>query len=147
MGYVPGVSPGYNDRGVRFEKDHLGLSRRLTPDSEPGTLFVAQLEQARNLVDPAMDNLLFVNSFNEWHKDSQIKPAEGVPTNLPLEMTNGTIYEGYGELYVNILRAETCDANCAAGWKTTKQYISNVYVYWSRWRNEEWEPFLESALK
>mgnify|MGYP000724417755 FL=1 len=62
-------------------------------------------------------------------------------------MTNGTIYEGYGEQYLNILRAETCDANCAAGWKTMKQYISNVGAFWSGWRNEAWEPFLESALQ
>ena len=112
VGYVPVVSPGYNDRGVRLDKNHLGLSRQLTNSSDPGTLFVAQLEQARYLVDPTMENLLLVNSFNEWHKDSQIKPAEGKATNLPLQLTNGLQYEGYGELYLNILRAETCDSNC-----------------------------------
>jgi hypothetical protein len=110
VGYVPGVSPGYNDRGIRLQSDNIGLSRRLTPGSEPGTLFIAQLEQARYLVDPAMGNLLLVNSFNEWHEDSQIEPAEGEPTNLPLDITNGIQYEGYGELYLNILRAETWDA-------------------------------------
>ncbi len=147
MGYVPGVSPGYNDRAVRFERNNIGLSRRLTAGSEPGTLFIAQLEQARYLVDPAMGNLLLVNSFNEWHEDTQIEPVVGEPTNLPLNLTNGLQYEGYGELYLNILRAETCDANCAAGWKTMKQYISNVGAFWSGWRNEAWEPFLESALQ
>jgi glycoprotein endo-alpha-1,2-mannosidase len=110
--YIPAVSPGYNDRGVRFEKDHVGLSRRLTKDSEPGTLFVAELQQARYLVDPGMDNLLLINSFNEWHEDSQVEPAVGEPTTLPLEVTNGILYEGYGELYLNILRATTCDSSC-----------------------------------
>ena len=111
-GYVPVVSPGYNDRGVRLIKNNIGLSHRLTNSSAPGTLFVAQLQKARNLVDPAMEGLLIVNSFNEWHEDTQIEPVVGESTNLPLQMTNGIQYDGYGELYLNILRAETCDVNC-----------------------------------
>jgi hypothetical protein len=76
---------------MRFEKDHVGLSRRLTKDSETGTLFVAQLQQARYLVDPGVDNLLLVKSFNEWHEDSQIEPAVGEPTTFPLEFTNDSV--------------------------------------------------------
>ena len=119
--YVPGVSPGYNDRAVRLYKDNIGLSRRLTPDSEPGTLFAAQLQQARYLVDSGIHNLLMVNSFNEWHEDSQIEPAIGEPTNLPVEMTSGNTYEGYGELYLNLLRTATCTENCLPidQWRST----------------------------
>jgi glycoprotein endo-alpha-1,2-mannosidase len=111
--YIPAVSPGYNDRGVRLEADHMGLSRRLTEDSEPGTLFAAQLQQAPYLVDSGAGNLLLVNSFNEWHEDSQIEPCVGEPTTEPFEYTNGIMYEGYGELYLDILRAgTTCGTNC-----------------------------------
>jgi len=111
--YIPAVSPGYNDRGVRLEADHMGLSRRLTKDSEPGTLFAAQIQQARYLVDPGAGNLLLVNSFNEWHEDSQIEPCVGEPTTEPKAFTNGLVYEGYGELYLDILRAgTTCGSNC-----------------------------------
>jgi hypothetical protein len=106
--YVPSVSPGYNDRGVRLRANHTVLSRRLTPDSEPGSLFVAQLHRARYLVDPAMDSLLLVNSFNEWHEDSQIEPAVGEPTDKPFVMTQGLEYYGYGDLYLDILREATC---------------------------------------
>jgi glycoprotein endo-alpha-1,2-mannosidase len=116
--YVPAVSPGYNDRGVRLEKDHIGLSRRLKNDntiSAEGTHFAAQLQQARHLVDPGAGNLLLVNSFNEWNEDSQIEPCIGETTTEPQEYTNGIEYEGYGELYLDILRAATCGFNCQRG--------------------------------
>lgn len=77
VAYIPAVSPGYNDRGVRPEKNNTGLSRRLTENDEPGSLLVAQLQRARYLVDSLADQLLLVNSFNEWHEDTQIGRQRG----------------------------------------------------------------------
>jgi glycoprotein endo-alpha-1,2-mannosidase len=108
-GYIPAVSPGYNDRGVRLKADHAPLSRRLAWDSAPGSLFEAALRSARYLVDDSVDNLLVVNSFNEWHEDTQIEPAVGAPTDEPFNLTTGLEYSGYGELYLDILRTETID--------------------------------------
>mmetsp|Transcript_16310 Transcript_16310/g.37406 ORF Transcript_16310/g.37406 Transcript_16310/m.37406 type:complete len:1039 (-) Transcript_16310:489-3605(-) len=109
--YIPPVSPGYNDRGVRLEKDHPPLSRRLTKSSEEGSLFKYQLEKALPLVDPALDNLILVNSFNEWHEDTQIEPVgdgdSPETATIPEEMTGGLEYVGYGELYLDILRTAT----------------------------------------
>jgi glycoprotein endo-alpha-1,2-mannosidase len=105
--FIPSASPGYNDLGVRPEKRHGPLSRRLTPEDKPGSLFKAALREARNLVDSDVQNLLIVNSFNEWHEDTQIEPAVGELTTLPDDLTYGLEYEGYGELYLNILREET----------------------------------------
>ena len=68
--YIPAVSPGYNDRGVRMERDHPPLSRRITADAEEGSLFHYQLQHAKQLVDPKLDNMILVNSFNEWHEDT-----------------------------------------------------------------------------
>jgi glycoprotein endo-alpha-1,2-mannosidase len=69
IGYIPGTSPGYNDRGVRIHHNNMGLSRRLNQlNDEDGTLFAAQLVRARQLVHPHVDNLLLVNSWNEWHE-------------------------------------------------------------------------------
>lgn len=51
-----------------------------------------------------------VNSFNEWHEDTQIEPAQGTSTSLPETLTHGIEYDGYGELYLNILRQETAPA-------------------------------------
>jgi hypothetical protein len=68
--YIPPVSPGYNDRAVRIESDHPPLSRRLSADAEEGSLFWYQLSKALPLVDPEVDNMILVNSFNEWHEDT-----------------------------------------------------------------------------
>mmetsp|Transcript_7001 Transcript_7001/g.20298 ORF Transcript_7001/g.20298 Transcript_7001/m.20298 type:complete len:1066 (+) Transcript_7001:843-4040(+) len=109
--FIPPVSPGYNDLGVRPEKDHPPLSRRLENEaSEEGSLFRYQLEKALPLVDPIVDNLILVNSFNEWHEDTQIEPViagdNGLATQ-PEALTNGLEYVAYGELYLDILRSMT----------------------------------------
>lgn len=106
--FIPPVSPGYNDRGVRYDKNNPPLSRRLTEESEEGSLFKYQLEKALPLVDPQMDNLILVNSFNEWHEDTQIEPAVAIKENKdattkPENYTLGVEYEAYGELYLEIL--------------------------------------------
>jgi hypothetical protein len=105
--YVPAVSPGYNDRGVRIENDHPPLSRRITSRSKEGSLFQYQLKQARELVDSKVDNMILVNSFNEWHEDTQIEPVIGKPASWPFNITKGVEYVGYGELYLDILGAAT----------------------------------------
>mmetsp|Transcript_3372 Transcript_3372/g.6897 ORF Transcript_3372/g.6897 Transcript_3372/m.6897 type:complete len:759 (+) Transcript_3372:141-2417(+) len=105
--YIPAVSPGYNDRGVRMEANHPPLSRRLTFDAQEGSLFHYQLKQAKELVDPKVDSMILVNSFNEWHEDTQIEPVMGEASSHPYNFTKGLEYEGYGELYLDILGAAT----------------------------------------
>jgi len=110
--YIPPVSPGYNDRGVRLEEDHLAMSRRLMQGSEEGSLFWYQLKQALPLVSPQVDNMVLLNSFNEFHEDTQIEPVvsftrAGVRTNRPAYMTGSYTYAAYGELYLDILGAAT----------------------------------------
>ncbi|KAG7363841.1 glycosyl hydrolase family 99 protein [Nitzschia inconspicua] len=115
VAYIPGVSPGYNDRGVRFANDNPGLSRRLDWNDEEGTLLAAHMVQARQLVHPSVDNLILVNSFNEWHEDTQIEPVaidpttrNVVTTNIPTKLTSGLYYETYGNKYLDIIRRATC---------------------------------------
>ena len=110
--YIPPVSPGYNDRSVRLENDHPPLSRRMTSESEEGSLFWYQLKRALQLVDPLVDNMILVNSFNEWHEDTQIEPAVSIGSAAaaatePELLTGGLEYVGYGELYLDILGAAT----------------------------------------
>jgi glycoprotein endo-alpha-1,2-mannosidase len=105
--FIPSVAPGYNDLGVRPDKRNGPLSRKLTANDPPGSLFKTSLQYARKLVDPSIGNLIMVNSFNEWHEDTQIEPAQGETTNLPEILTQGIEYQGYGEHYLNILREET----------------------------------------
>jgi glycoprotein endo-alpha-1,2-mannosidase len=109
LAYVPAVSPGFNDRGVRLETNHAALSRKLSSNDSEGSLFRASLLQAVELVQESTSNLLLVNSFNEWHEDSQIEPVVGDTTRLPSLYTQGLQYFGYGDLYLNILRDMTAD--------------------------------------
>jgi hypothetical protein len=106
--FIPAVSPGYNDRGVRLESDHPALSRRLTADAAEGSLFHFQLKHAKKLADQSMDKLIMVNSFNEWHEDTQIEPVKiGESAVWPPIMTQDLEYVGYGNLYLDILGAST----------------------------------------
>jgi glycoprotein endo-alpha-1,2-mannosidase len=106
--YAPGVSPGFNDRGVRLGVDHAALARKLSRDAEPGSLFSESLRQALEHVQESTSNtLLLVNSFNEWHEDSQIEPVAGEATSDPVLYTEGIEYVGYGELYLDILGSMT----------------------------------------
>jgi glycoprotein endo-alpha-1,2-mannosidase len=108
--FIPAVTPGYNDRAKPDPSDqHAPLSRRLNASAEEGSLFRALLEEARYLVDEKSSNLLMVNSFNEWHEDTSIEPIVGVSTTLPFSVTQGVVYEGYGDLYLDILRNMTED--------------------------------------
>lgn len=109
VAFVPAVAPGYNDVGVRPEKQNPPLARELSLDATPGSLFRTSLQYSRMLVDADVDNLLMINSFNEWHEDTQIEPAVGETTNLPEDITHGIQYHGYGELYLDILREETLE--------------------------------------
>ncbi len=107
--FIPAATPGFNDKGVR--DGHAAVSRRLTADSEPGTLFRAMLQQAVAQTDSAAGNILMITSWNEWHEDTQIEPVvEAPPTALDDSdgaYSEGLEYEGYGERYLDILREET----------------------------------------
>lgn len=105
--YIPSITPGFNDRGVR-DVNRTPLSRRLTPDSPEGSFFSASLRRALQLLDQNADNLLMVTSFNEWHEDTMIEPVRiGVETTEPGYLTNGLAYVGYGTLYLDLLRSTT----------------------------------------
>ena len=110
--YVPPAVPGFNDRGVRMAADNAVASRQLTADDEEGSLFRAMLRGALTVTDNRTNHLLMINSFNEWHEDSQIEPATGGnDTTFPYNMTLGVVYEAYEELYLDILKNETSSAS------------------------------------
>ena len=107
--FLPAVSPGFNDRGVR--DGHNPCSRKLNNESYAfGTLFSGMLDRVGNSVDTA--DMIIVTSWNEWHEDTQIEPAAPAPaTNLDVSGTQyyagGLYYNGYGMLYLDILRDKT----------------------------------------
>ena len=106
--FVPPAVPGYNDRAIRLAVGLPAVSRRLTAFAEEGSLFRATLRGARALADSKTSYLMMINSFNEWHEDSQIEPVVGgIEASAPLNLTQGLEYKAYGELYLNILKEET----------------------------------------
>jgi hypothetical protein len=70
-------------------------------------------------VDPAADNILMVNSFNEWHEDTQIEPTNiAAPTSADDASgayAQGYSYTGYGDLYLNELSEATVPEPASAG--------------------------------
>jgi len=104
--FIPAVSPGFNDRAVR--SGHQPSSRKLNNESNAfGTLFSGMLDRVT-----ADMNMVMVTSWNEWHEDTQIEPvAAAAPTNTDDGggyYTDGLYYNGYGMLYLDILREQTC---------------------------------------
>ena len=123
--FIPSASPGYNDKGVR--EGNEPLSRKLTPDDAFGSFFRAQLSNAIKNVDKETGNLILINSFNEWHEDTQIEPImsasptqyhSGVLESLSstkksiIDYTEGIYYEGYGTRYLDMLRDITVSGPC-----------------------------------
>ena len=118
VSFVPTVSPGFNDKGVR--SGHQPAARYLSElgPSAQGSLMTAILEDAvLPHTDPSVGDLIMVNSFNEWHEDTQIEASTISPlTNTDdspsgMALTAGRYYEGYGGLYLDLLR----DATLVAG--------------------------------
>ena len=111
--FVPAVTPGFNDKGVR--QGHVSVAGRLSPDDEAGSLFRAMLRGALPLTNEGLGRMLMVTSWNEWHEDTQIEPVAPAPiterddSDSGAAFTEGLPYEGYGELYLNILRQETAE--------------------------------------
>jgi hypothetical protein len=113
VGFVPAVSPGFNDSAVR--SGHPAAPRYLTdvPGASEGSLFSAELNQAAlpNL-DPVANNMLMVSTFNEWHEDTQIEPTIAAGATSSDVSGHGTFaqgynYNGYGNLYLDLLKAAT----------------------------------------
>ena len=113
VAFIPTASPGFNDSGVR--SGHPAAPRYMTDDSnsKEGDLFARMLnEVVVPRTDPKADDILMINSFNEWHEDTQIEPTiAALPTNVDdsgtQRYTDGHFYEGYGDLYLDILQAAT----------------------------------------
>ncbi len=109
--FVPGLTPGYNDKAVRA--GNLPAPRYLTGE-DFGTTMEAMLEDAvLPHTDVDINDLILVNSFNEWHEDTQIEASViGPSTNTDdspsgMDLTVGRFYEGYGNKYLDILRNAT----------------------------------------
>ena len=113
-GFIPAISPGYNDKAVRA--GHPGRARYFedVPGSQEGDLFRAMVRDvALPNVDPLAGNVIMVTSFNEWYEDTQIEATAGTSPPTAKDdsasgkfYTEGDIYRDYGYLYLDLLRKE-----------------------------------------
>jgi hypothetical protein len=74
VGFIPNAIPGFDDTKIPAERrpeKHTPLGRSLDR-------FDLQLQLATRNVSKG--NLLLITSFNEWHEDTQIEPAEDYET-------------------------------------------------------------------
>jgi hypothetical protein len=98
---MPTISPGYNDKGVRAGNDILP---RALAGYDEGSLFKSMLKNLDISFGNKTNQMFCINSWNEWHEDSQIEPCGGgAATNLPTDLTAGITYEPYDTKYVNIV--------------------------------------------
>ncbi len=112
--FVPGLAPGYNDKAVRPGNDPAA---RYLPGEGFGSVMQAMLDDAvLPHTDTDINELILVNSFNEWHEDTQIEASvAGQTTNMDntpsgTGLTVGRDYEGYENRYLDILRNATLTA-------------------------------------
>ncbi len=121
VGFIPTATPGFNDRAVR--RGHAPATRYFTddPQREEGALFRRILAEAVvPHVDPRVQNIFMVNSFNEWHEDTQIEAAAKAKATTDDDSgdnryTTGHSYAGYGELYLELLRKAAATPLLAGG--------------------------------
>jgi glycoprotein endo-alpha-1,2-mannosidase len=112
VGFVPTVTPGFNDSAVR--SGHPAAPRYLTdvPGAAEGSLFASQIaSDGLPYLDATTGNMLMVSTFNEWHEDTQIEPTIQAPPTTADDgsgiYAQGYSYSGYGDLYLSELRQTT----------------------------------------
>jgi hypothetical protein len=108
--FIPGIMPGYNDRGVRLKVNHYIIPRQFGPGEAEGSFFVKSIEKlAFPFLDPDI-NMVLITSWNEWNEGTQIEPTVlNPPTNSDLsesreDYTQGYLYSGYGKKYLEIIK-------------------------------------------
>jgi len=112
IAFIPGVMPGFNDRGTRLGSDHFAIPRLMDAGAEEGSVFSAALD---DFVIPFLSpdravNMVLITSWNEWNEDTNIEPVN------PADKTNedesgrarrisqGFYYSGYDTTYLEIVR-------------------------------------------
>ena len=114
---IPGIGPGFNDRGVRLSIDHPAQPRQWLPGAGPASPLDNLL---RKVAVPSLDSrapIIFVTAWNEWNEDSGVEPVPGVATSRDdspsgTAYTQGYTYGGEGDSALRVLRR---DIDCAKG--------------------------------
>ena len=106
---VPGVIPGYNDRGTRLSADHFAIPRRFAADLPEGSFFTEEIERIGKPFADGGLRMVLVTSWNEWNEDTAIEPVAPAPPTADdrsgrRAFTQGYTYEGYDGTYLDLVR-------------------------------------------
>lgn len=107
---VPGVLPGYNDRGVRPTLDHYVIPRAWSAGAGEGSFLAEMLRQVADRWVDVRVPMVLVTSWNEWNEDTGIEPVRPAPPTAAdtagdgFIQTGGYAYEGFGNRYLEVLR-------------------------------------------
>lgn len=71
---VPGVLPGYNDRGHRLAIDHYAIPREVAPGAGQGSFLREFFEKIGLPFADEELQMITITSWNEWNEDTQIEP-------------------------------------------------------------------------
>lgn len=108
--FVPGIIPGFNDRGVRLKNNHYAVPRQWQPGAAEGSFLSETFDRT---VAPFIDdrlNMILLTSFNEWNEDTAIEPLAAAPVTThdvsesKESYTQGYAYSGYGTTYLEVIR-------------------------------------------
>lgn len=108
--FVPGVIPGYNDRGIRPAEDHYVVPRRLGRNGGESFFQAAFKKWGLQFIDSSTP-MIAVTSWNEWNEGTQIEPAALSPVTRADTSPSGAsyaaneTYDGYGLEYLEKLSA------------------------------------------
>lgn len=108
--FIPGVIPGYNDRGVRLGEDHYVVPRRYRKNHEEKSFFRETVKRwGISMLDRDLP-IFAVTSWNEWNEGTQIEPAAHSSetrqdsSQSGREYSLGEAYSGYALEHVMELR-------------------------------------------
>ena len=107
---IPGVLPGYNDRGVRPRLGHHVIPRAWERGGSEGSFLAEMLRRvADRWLDPRAP-MVMVTSWNEWNEDTGVEPLAPAPPTAAfvapdgVSRTDGVPYAGAGTRYLEVLR-------------------------------------------
>jgi len=106
--FIPGVLPGYNDRGVRLQENHFVLPRYLDHVGEKSFFSAALQRIGFDQLDDVYP-ILCITSWNEWNEGTQIEPTRSSPgtrrdsSHSGADYTQGEYYLGYEMGIINEL--------------------------------------------
>ncbi len=112
IAFVPGVMPGFNDRGTRLGYDHFAIPRLMEAGAQEGSVLAAALQDTAIpfLNQDQEVNMVLITSWNEWNEDTNIEPVSPAPktnddeTGRARRFSQGFYYAGYDTTYLEVVR-------------------------------------------